>query len=79
VSDLIGRSFVVFHAQDRWFPKQFTVIAELHGMIQLENADGTYWVSRSRFDQAEGTVFREVVPVKRNKNKATAAEVTSGN
>jgi hypothetical protein len=55
------------------------VIAELHGMLQLENSDGTYWVSRARFDQAEGTVFREVVPVKRNKNKAMAAEVTSGN
>jgi len=65
MSELIGRSFVAFDAKDRWFPKRFTVIEALHGMLRLENSDGTYWVSRDRFDQADGSVFREVIPTRK--------------
>lgn len=45
-------------APNLFFPQDFEVIQRTERLLRLKNTFETYWVTRTRFDASQGTVFR---------------------
>lgn len=63
-AELVGVRFDVVDRlrNEFWFPRDFRVIAQTQGMIQVRNQIETYWIHRARLDAclAEGSIYRSL-------------------